>query len=66
MVAVSFALIRLVQSIYSYLIQIGKRLMRVAYSRSIVDHPMIPVDVVANMTISAAWFIATNKNLYIL
>lgn len=45
------------------LVKVGKRLMRVAYSRSIVDHPMIPVDTVANMVVAVAWFTAINNNL---
>ncbi|CAF3823703.1 unnamed protein product [Adineta steineri] len=46
------------------IVVIGKGLMRVSKSRPIVDHPMIPVDTVANMTLAIAWFTAINHNSY--
>ncbi|CAF1207752.1 unnamed protein product [Adineta ricciae] len=45
------------------LVTTGKRLLRTIMSNSIVDHPMIPVDTVANMTIVISWFTAVNQNL---
>jgi hypothetical protein len=52
-------------TIDSFILQIGKCLVRTGLVRTLVDHPMIPVDIVANMTIAIVWFTATNNNSYI-
>ncbi|CAF1208333.1 unnamed protein product [Rotaria sordida] len=46
----------------SIIAAIGKRLIRVAFTSPTVDLPIIPVDVVANMTVAVAWITATNNN----
>ncbi|CAF3495470.1 unnamed protein product [Rotaria sp. Silwood1] len=47
----------------SIMIAIGKGFLRTGFSKPIVDNSMIPVDVVANMTIVIAWITATKNNL---
>ncbi|CAF1175082.1 unnamed protein product [Adineta ricciae] len=47
----------------SILTSLGKCLLRSGQANSHIDHPLIPVDIVANMTIAIGWITATKNNL---